>query len=56
MASGDVLLSVPSADRVRILPLVRWLGPGAELLEPLDLRLELAEELQDLSALHFEPR
>ncbi|WP_420412340.1 helix-turn-helix transcriptional regulator [Roseibium sp.] len=50
MADGDVLISIPSTNRARILPLVRWLGPGAELLEPAHLRQELAEELSSLTA------
>ncbi|MCX2724265.1 helix-turn-helix transcriptional regulator [Roseibium salinum] len=49
---GRILVSIPSTDRARILPLVRWLGPGAELLGPQDLRQELASELADLAALY----
>lgn len=49
---GKVLLSIPSTDRARILPLVRWLGPGAELLSPDGLRAEFAAELAALSALY----
>ena len=49
---GRVLISIPSTDRARILPLVRWLGPGAELLGPEDLRQELAEELEALAGLY----
>ncbi|GAA0780215.1 YafY family transcriptional regulator [Roseibium denhamense] len=49
-----ILISIPSTDRGRILPLVRWLGPGAELLEPMDLRQDLAEELDALSTLYRE--
>lgn len=50
ITDGDVLISIPSTNRARILPLVRWLGPGAELLEPEYLRQELAEELAELTA------
>lgn len=49
---GKILVSIPSTDRARILPLVRWLGPGAELLSPDGLRLELMNELASLSALY----
>ncbi|WP_420335470.1 helix-turn-helix transcriptional regulator [Roseibium sp.] len=49
---GKILLSIPSTDRARILPLVRWLGPGAELLSPDALRTEFAAELAALTALY----
>lgn len=49
---GKILVSIPSTDRARILPLVRWLGPGAELLSPDALRLELSEEYAALTALY----
>ncbi|WP_298983008.1 WYL domain-containing protein [uncultured Roseibium sp.] len=49
---GRVLISIPSTERARILPLVRWLGPGAELLGPENLRQELAEELGVLKSLY----
>ncbi len=49
---GRIVVSIPSTDRARILPLVRWLGPGAELTGPEDLRRELAEELQQLAGLY----
>jgi len=51
-ADGRILVRIPSTDRARILPLVRWLGPGAELLSPAGLRLELTGELAELSALY----
>ncbi|MBG6178648.1 MAG: WYL domain-containing protein [Roseibium album] len=49
---GKILVSIPSTDRARILPLVRWLGPGAELLSPDALRLELSEEYAALTVLY----
>lgn len=49
---GKVLISVPSTERLRILPLVRWLGPGAELIGPENLRKELAVELEELAKLY----
>jgi len=52
MTDGGILISIPSTDRARILPLVRWLGPGAELLEPADLRQEIAAEFASLAANH----
>lgn len=53
---GRVLVSIPSTERARILPLVRWLGPGAELIEPADLRKEIAEELAELAGLYATDR
>ncbi|WP_428687772.1 helix-turn-helix transcriptional regulator [Roseibium sp.] len=49
---GRILVSIPSTDRARILPLVRWLGPGTELIGPEALRQELADELQAMAALY----
>ncbi len=49
---GHVLIRIPDTSRRRILPLVRWLGPGAELLKPLDLRQELAEQFDELAEIH----
>ncbi len=51
---GRIQVSIPSTERARILPLVRWLGPGTELVGPEDLRQELAEELEELAALYAE--
>lgn len=49
---GKILISIPSTSRLRILPLVRWLGPGAELIGPEALRQELAAELEELVTLY----
>lgn len=49
---GRVLISIPSTERARILPLVRWLGPGAELVGPENLRQDLSAELEELAALY----
>ena len=43
-AGGTVIMSVPETDPRGILPLVRWLGPDAELLSPEPLRRQMAEE------------
>lgn len=51
-ADGKVLIRIPSTERARILPLVRWLGPGAELRGPKGLRADLARELNELAALY----
>ncbi len=52
IANGEILISIPSVDPGRILPLVRWLGPGAELLEPAHLREEIASEYAALANAH----
>ncbi|ADZ72359.1 helix-turn-helix transcriptional regulator [Polymorphum gilvum] len=51
---GRVLISIPDTSRDRLLPLIRWLGPGAELVEPAALRSELAEELKAMARSHRE--
>ncbi|MBD8892444.1 helix-turn-helix transcriptional regulator [Roseibium litorale] len=50
--SGSLIIAIPDTASSRILPLVRWLGPGAELLEPEHMRQELAEELKSLAQTH----
>ncbi|MEP3046803.1 MAG: WYL domain-containing protein [Roseibium sp.] len=52
LADDNILISIPSIAPKRILPLVRWLGPGAELLAPEDLRHELSQELASLAAIY----
>ncbi|AXS40357.1 WYL domain-containing protein [Breoghania sp. L-A4] len=49
---GNVLISIPRNDPAVIFPLVRWLGPGAELLAPVHLREQLAAELEAMAATH----
>lgn len=51
-ADGSLIMTLPDAERSTALPLVRWLGPGAELLAPQWLRAELSEQLDALSRLH----
>lgn len=47
---------LPSIDPEMVLPLVRWLGPGAELRAPESLRRQLARELAAMAgALSGEP-
>lgn len=53
---GGIVISIPDTASSRILPLVRWLGRGAELLEPEFMRAELAEELRALAQIHGVPR
>ena len=42
-------MSVPEIDPRAILPLVRWLGPEAELLSPEPLRRAMAEDAKRLA-------
>jgi len=42
---GQVVMSIPDTDPGSILPLVRWLGEEAEILEPRSLRETLRAEL-----------
>ncbi|PTW60961.1 putative DNA-binding transcriptional regulator YafY [Breoghania corrubedonensis] len=49
---GRIVISIPNTDRDVICPLVRWLGPGAELLAPEDLRGDLARELDTMRESH----
>jgi len=43
---GQVVMSIPDTDPGSILPLVRWLGEEAEILEPRNLREKLRSELE----------
>ena len=47
-----VEVRIPNIDPAVILPLVRWLGPGAELVAPQDLRARLAGELASMRSLY----
>lgn len=43
---GTLVMAYGDDDRARVLALVRWLGPGAELLEPADWRATARVELE----------
>jgi predicted DNA-binding transcriptional regulator YafY len=43
--AGWVVMSIPDTDAGSVLPLVRWLGAEAEILEPVSLREKLKVEL-----------
>lgn len=49
---GSLVMSVPESDPRSILPLVRWLGPEAELLEPEPLRRQMAEEARKFAEIY----
>ncbi|WP_417688261.1 helix-turn-helix transcriptional regulator [Roseibium sp.] len=52
---GKVLISIPTIKKAQLFPLIRWLGPGTELIEPEELRIEFAEELSAMSQAHACP-
>ena len=54
-ASGGLVLTLPDAYAGTVLPLVRWLGPGAEVLAPPALRAAAAAELSALARAHADP-
>lgn len=45
---GHVVMSIPDTDPASVLPLVRWLGNEAEILEPKSLRERLKAELDTI--------
>lgn len=52
LADGQVLMTFGEAKPEYVLDLVRWLGPGAELVEPLVWCAQLREELATMLALY----
>lgn len=52
LADGSVALSFGEGDAAVVLALVRWLGPGAEVLEPAGWRELLRAELRDMQRQH----
>lgn len=42
---GGIIMAIPDLEPDLVLPLVRWLGPGAELVGPQSLREKLCGEL-----------
>ncbi len=53
-AKGGVLMTFGESDPAVVLELLRWLGPGAELLEPAAWRAKLREELLAMAGV-YEP-
>jgi predicted DNA-binding transcriptional regulator YafY len=53
-AAGDdaVVMTYGENDRAMVFELIRWLGPGAELLEPAAWRTALREELRAMATGH----
>jgi predicted DNA-binding transcriptional regulator YafY len=52
---GDVLMSFGESDRQVVFALLRWLGPGAELIAPAHWRAEFAAEVRALLAQYESP-
>ena len=52
LSDGQVLLTFGEDDRETVLELLRWLGPGAELLAPEEWRATLRKELRSMLADH----
>lgn len=51
-SDGNVLVTLADATAATVLPLIRWLGPGAELLRPDELRASLARNLAEMAAVY----
>jgi predicted DNA-binding transcriptional regulator YafY len=47
---GKILMTFGESDPMIVLELLRWLGPDAELIEPLAWREKIREELQQMLA------
>lgn len=54
-SSGTLVMTYGENSSANTYELVRWLGPGAELLEPAEWRAELAAELSAMAAGHGPP-
>ncbi len=52
---GQTVLTIGEGDYERVSSLLRWLGPGAELLEPAEWRSRLAEEFRRMEETHRRP-
>ena len=50
LPDGNVLMTYGEGNRAFVFELVRWRGPGAELVEPREWRAELRKELEGVSA------
>ncbi|MGO8693494.1 MAG: helix-turn-helix transcriptional regulator [Rectinemataceae bacterium] len=52
---GRIIMSIGERDPMGIVDLVRWLGPGAELLEPAAWREQVANTLREMLATYEAP-
>jgi hypothetical protein len=47
-----VIMTYGEVDAPKAIELVRWLGPGAELLEPAEWREQLLADVEAMRAAH----
>jgi predicted DNA-binding transcriptional regulator YafY len=52
LPGGDVVMTFGESERETVFELLRWLGPGAELLEPEAWRAALREQLAQMAAIY----
>ncbi|HET9224022.1 MAG TPA: WYL domain-containing protein, partial [Roseiflexaceae bacterium] len=52
LAEGQILMTFGEDDRAVVLELLRWLGPGAELVAPTTWRAALRAELSEMLGLY----
>ena len=49
---NKVLLTLPNSNKTELFRILRWLGSGAELIEPKEFRAELKEEFEVLAGVY----
>ena len=54
-AGNQVLMTFGEENQANVFELVRWLGPGAELVEPKAWRERMKEELQHMASIYDAP-
>jgi predicted DNA-binding transcriptional regulator YafY len=50
LGPDTIVMTYGENDEAKVFELVRWLGPGAELLEPAEWRMRLAAELREMAS------
>jgi predicted DNA-binding transcriptional regulator YafY len=55
IAKDEVVMTYGENDPEKVFALVRWLGPGAELLEPVEWRARLGAELGAMAQAYLIP-
>ena len=51
-ASRKVIMTIGEENQTIVFELLRWLGPGAELVEPRAWREQMKEELQQMLSIY----
>ena len=54
-AGNQVIMTIGEEKQTIVFELLRWLGPGAELVEPKAWREQLKEELQQMLSIYDTP-